>query len=656
MRALSDATAGMLKPVNLGPHDRLKIDVDKDLKDFICEITADTEGYSPTFHATRSWIQRIPERRELERFNQWSFAATDYTAEIIRAIWPDEKIIWKDEKALTLFNYLLVSTTQQDSNAEDYARWKADGSLPDLNGMELHREYPLAKYQQAATAISGNSRGYGLFMEQGTGKTPVVIARICSEAAKRDPSNPYRALVVCPKNVRLNWVREFERFATQPGKVEIIKGGEIKRITAFIRALVAEPDCKFCVAVISYESLVKSFDSMTHILDEICDGMFDLGVLDEGHYIKAPETARAKTAMRLRELCKKRLVLTGTPIGNSPLDLYSLFEFMGEGWSGFRSWQNFKSFYGVYKDGGEDSYKKLVGIQNLPFMKERLARLSFIIRKEEALPDLPDKVYDTDDVEMTERQQEVYDKIAADLLVEIESELDKSDNKAITINNILTKLLRLAQITCGYVTWDAVHDPVTLEELRPKSIEWFDDDPKLDRLVEILKEKGPNEKTIIWSCFVPCIERIHERLTKEGIDHVQFYGSTGDEARAEAERRFNYEPSCKVFLGNPKAGGTGLNLLGYPPHGGDDVTTNCNHVIYYAQDWSYITRQQSEDRAHRRGTRTNVRVTDLVVCESMDEEIRIRVLKKKMQAFEVTELREMLTGLSDLLKAEKERE
>ena len=97
MRALSDATADMLKPVNLGPHDRLKIDVDKDLKNFVCEITSDKEGYPPTFHATRSWIQRIPERRELERYNTWSFPATDYTAEIIRAVWPEDKIIWKDD-------------------------------------------------------------------------------------------------------------------------------------------------------------------------------------------------------------------------------------------------------------------------------------------------------------------------------------------------------------------------------------------------------------------------------------------------------------------------------------------------------------------------------------------------------------------------------
>jgi DNA repair protein RAD16 len=131
-------------------------------------------------------------------------------------------------------------------------------------------------------------------------------------------------------------------------------------------------------------------------------------------------------------------------------------------------------------------------------------------------------------------------------------------------------------------------------------------------------------------------------LTADGIDCVSFYGKTSDEQRKEAERRFNEDPNCKVFLGT-SAGGTGLNLLGYKPHCPDDYTTNADHVIYYSQNWS--PRTQMEDRNHRKGTRCNVRYTDLVVPKTIDEEIRARVIGKKIHALEVGDIREILQAV-----------
>jgi len=113
-----------------------------------------------------------------------------------------------------------------------------------------------------------------------------------------------------------------------------------------------------------------------------------------------------------------------------------------------------------------------------------------------------------------------------------------------------------------------------------------------------------------------------------------------------------------VFIGNPAAGGTGLNLIGYPPEGHeiyerlgktpDDWETNCNHVIYYSQDWSMVKRSQSEKRAHRRGTRAPVRVTDLVVPNTVDTEIREAVLDKTRNALEIGDLRRILERLSTM--------
>jgi SNF2 family DNA or RNA helicase len=426
------------------------------------------------------------------------------------------------------------------------------------------------------------------------------------------------------------------------GKVTVIRGGLVKRVTRVLEALVPEEGCQYSVVIMSYESMARSLEVLTSV-------DWDLVALDEAHFIKRPSTQRTQAAMKIRDSAKRRRLLTGTPVSNSPLDLFAQLEFLGAGWSGFRSWENFREFYGVFQNIEGTPHQKLVAIQNKPFLQERLARLSFTYRKDEALPDLPQKVYDTCEVEMTGPQAEAYEKVAEQLLLEIENDMDESGNKSLTINNILTKLLRLAQIACGYVVWDAAVDPMTLETVREKSLEWFTPDQKLDALVEILREKSPAEKTIVWSCFVPCIRAIHERLEKEGIDHVMYYGSTSEADRLEAERRFNLDPACRVFVGNPGAGGVGLNLPGSDPSKWgtpEDLGTDADHVIYYAQDWSYVKRAQSEDRNHGKNRcRKQVRVTDLVVPDTIDEEIRVRVLKKKMAALELSDIREILEAV-----------
>lgn len=111
--------------------------------------------------------------------------------------------------------------------------------------------------------------------------------------------------------------------------------------------------------------------------------------------------------------------------------------------------------------------------------------------------------------------------------------------------------------------------------------------------------------------------------------------------RERAVWAFNNDPTCTVFIGNPSAGGTAINLWGYNPER-PEMTTNCDRVIYYSQNWSMPVRSQSEDRCHRIGTRKSVRYTDLVVAGTIDEEIRARVLGKKMRAIEMQDLREVL--------------
>lgn len=676
MQALTTATAALLKPLHIASNDFIELSLDDEGGHFTATIFSKTPHGrgQPSHNAQFKFLERIPEKKELkgDRLPQWKLAATDYTSSIISHVWPKEQVLFKEEKARGVYDYLNLTVKQEERCAVNYAQFKehqeatlraralgmnktlwagyAPQLLSDVNGDEtLHSEFPLRLHQRVARRNAQLSDGFGLFMEQGTGKTPVGVSLICDEAAKvfADAGRMYRAIVVCPNAVRLNWVKEFQRFATVPGDVSVVRGNLVTRYEQFINAMIpSSPDSQFTVVVCGYETLRLTWELIETF-------PWDLAMLDESHAIKWPETQRAKYSFKLRDISQKRVVLTGTPVANSPLDIYAQFEFMQKGGSGFASWKEFRSFYGVFAkdEDGKDSKKgKLVALQNMPFMKERLTRKAFLVTKEQVLPDLPKKVYDVVEVEMGSRQAEVYEQVSTQLALEIENDIDNAGpNKQLTINNVLTKLLRLAQITSGFVTYDKLID-ADGNVVQPSTTEFFVPNVKLDMLVEILKEKGPLSKTLIWSNWVPDLLAIKARLDMEGLDFGLMYGQTKQVDRDEAERRLNEDPKCRGLIANAAVAGAGLNFLGYPPHHPELAETNVDHHIVYAQDWSRIKRDQLEDRSHRDGTRVQQRYTDLVVPESIDETIRARVVEKKAMALELSDIREILMSVKKAIK------
>jgi SNF2 family DNA or RNA helicase len=666
MKAFSVATKKYLSPperdyaLQYFRRDRLHLSLTRDIKKIASHFVADfynPSQYSPTGRRmpsmhTITWAGQFPEGKkilgEADTF-RLELPATDMVIERINHAMLPEQISFEDHETKIVYDEVLIRGLRADRNAEIYAKYKELKEVPS-HTFAHSAEFPLACYQQVCLFNFYHTPGYGLLLEQGTGKTPIAIARICNEAETvfKNENRMYRALIVCPKNVRANWQSEFEKFATTEGKITVLRGTAVDRIRQIYEAITNEEGCKYSIVICSYETLTRSFQALQLI-------NWDLGLLDESHYIKSNRTLRFKSAIKLRELCRSRAILTGTPITNTPLDLYTQFEFLGRGYSGFYTWKAFRKFFGQFRISEATGYEMLCGMQNIPFMQERLARYSFIVRQKDVMPELPDRVYDQIEIDMTDEQKQIYCEVRDRLAIEIENELDSNRPRQMVVNNVLTKLLRLAQITSGFVVWSPEYDDDG-NMLQPQMVDRFDPDYKLETLVEILKEKKPTDKTIIWSCWVPNIKTIRARLAIENIDCVTFYGATKDEDRLIAEERFNCDPACKVFLGNPAAGGTGLNLIGYPPPGHeiysrngkktpDDWETNCNHVIYYSQNWSPTARSQSEKRAHRRGTREPVRVTDLVVPGTIDHEIRVRVLAKQIRALEVSDLRKILDSV-----------
>jgi len=610
----------------LRPTDSLHLSMSDDGKQYRAEVRTSAASW-PSIAARNNWMYRIPGVTWDAGHFVLKAPATDVTALIMLAVWGISHITFDDEVTEMSFRVHITRFAMQRQLVEVQARFKSVKSLPADSPLGCD-ELPLAPYQRAAAYCAVRSEGYALLMEQGTGKTPVAIARADALSEKQGRTI---VLVVCPKAVMTNWQVEIDRFSTKNVETFQLRGGDIERRKIFMDAIVASTTHDWVAVMVSYETMVNSVSWLKAV-------MWNLIVVDESHYIKSSQTKRWKALKILREFSERRVIMTGTPIVNNVADLWTQLEFLGEGWSGFPSFEAFRKFYGQWISTGT-GYEVFTGLQNVPLLQERLARVSFSTRKKEAMPDLPDKTYDVIDVEMTAEQEKVYSVLASSLYAEIESELaSDSKNPSVTVNNVLVKLLRLAQITSGFVKLDGDIDGDG--EWVDGDVNRFDPNPKFEELVRIIKDTPSTSKIIVWACFVQDVRSIAARLKLEGVGHVTYYGGTKDADRQEAVRLFNNDRDTQVFVGNPAAGGTGLNLLG-----NCDEDTACDHVIYFSQGWSMATRAQSEDRAHRRGTKRPVQVTDLCVVDAIDFDIRKRVMSKRLTALAVQDVKEILNNV-----------
>lgn len=600
---------------------------------------------SPSHNARREVFRRFPEskylgKKDYSKSDQWELPGTDFVALILKYAIPENRLIFLDEEAKLLFEYLIKRFFVQQLRASTAAEYKINQVVPDtLPDYQVHPIRPLSEYQRVALQLALGQDGYALFMDKGTGKTAVSISTICHTAKRFD--RPLRVLVVCPNQVRLNWVNEARRFATIKGRAAVLRGTPLKRVEILYETVRKLDGYGFSMVIAGYDTVPVTMEALSMI-------PWDMIILDESHRIKSPKTKRFKALYKLGEETPHKLILTGTPIGNSPMDLWSQLEFLGKGYSGFSKFNNFANYYGEWEsDPSQPGVQRLIGFKNAPLLQERLAGCSFSITKEEAGLNLPEKVFDIVEVTMTKQQQEMYDKLAAQLIIEIEASFAESGPPSkVTANHVLTKLLRLAQITSGFLKFD---DRFTDEGelLQPGRIESIPGNPKLAELREMVLEENPKCKIVIWAVFIQDIKVISEMLTQEGIKHGVYRGGVSDANKEACVEAFNKDPEFRVIVANPASAGEGLDLLGYDKDDPDSSDTYAGHVIWYAKDWSAINYQQAIDRVHRRGTRMPVRITSLICPGSIDWEIHQRLELKEQIADAYTNLQDIMKSISE---------
>jgi len=430
-----------------------------------------------------------------------------------------------------------------------------------------------------------------LFMGCGTGKSKTAIDMAC---ARTQEGKIDSVLVICPFSIRNNWIEEIKVHSPIPAKCGVLKFNTKKAQREYGEFL-AETDCVKWL-IVAVESLAQGSGAKwaeKFLLSNKC-----MVVVDESSRIKNHKATRTGSCIGLGLLAEYRLIMTGTPITQGVLDLYSQFEFLDPQIIGMGDYYSFRNTYAIM---GGFNRKEVIGYQNVDELMDNIRPYVFQVSTEDALPDLPPKIYQIRRVQMSKPQKTMYDKINKDMII------PHNDDTMMVVQNALEKAMRLQQVTGG-------HYPVELydhlkEDTYTGIVAIEGKNPKIEELLSMADEMG-GASTIVWCKFVPEIKAVAAALRQKYGDNsvVEFYGAVDYDTRWENIRKFESGES-RFFVGNPTTGGIGINLI------------QASYVIYYSNSFSYEDRHQSEARAHRSGQTKTVVYVDLLCSNSIDSHV-----------------------------------
>jgi hypothetical protein len=427
--------------------------------------------------------------------------------------------------------------------------------------------------------LTANRFGGVLADDMGLGKTLQTLAWIAwLRETPADPQTPApnASLVVCPKSVMDNWRAEAERFYPSL-RVRLWRGEGAEEIEGARQGA---------------DLIVMNYAQLRLLSPAIATNQWLAAILDEAQYIKNPDSQTAQAARALK--ADHRLALTGTPIENRLLDLWSILAFAMPGVLGSRA-----------------HFLRRFNAQDDPLARRRLAgRVRPVLlrrAKSEVAKDLPDRVEEDLFCEMEGEQRLLYRaelKRARQILLRLKTNQELNDERF----NILTSLLRLRQICCHPALVDA-----KLREAESAKVNALED------LLGPLMEEG--NKVLVFSQFVTMLDLLREIVTDHEWPHFYLAGDT--ENRGELVQEFQSTKGGAVFLISLKAGGFGLNL------------TAASYVVLFDPWWNPAVENQAIDRTHRIGQTNKVMAYRLLMRESIEEKIRALQRQKAALAGDV---------------------
>jgi len=342
-----------------------------------------------------------------------------------------------------------------------------------------------------------------------------------------------------------------------------------------------------------------SYDFGKEFARRFLDSHNAMMAIDESTTIKTPTSNRTKNILKLRTLAKYRRILTGSPVTNSPLDLFSQCQFLGSWLLNTDSYYDFRSRYAEMRtiNLGSHSTNIVVGYRNLGELSKLIEPFSMRVLKDDCL-DLPEKTFMKRQITMTPQQEKLYKAMKKYAMAQLEG-------KALTTNNVMVQLMRLHQILCGHFT----ADDGTIQDIP---------NHRVTELMEILSEV--EGKVVIWSHYQRDIETIIKAIRKKyGRDDVvvDYYGKTTMEDRQDNIKKFQEDDNCRFFVGTTQTGGYGITL------------TAASTMVYYSNGYDLEKRLQSEARIDRIGQKYPMTYIDIVTEDTIDTKV-VKALRKKL--------------------------
>lgn len=514
------------------------------------------------------------------------FRATGANIEHILASWPEAKWIGGAEDILKKYlgQQVLAATT------------RVEKSLPPevINDKGYSYKRKPMEHQRRAFALSRDRKTFGLFMEQGTGKTKVALDT--AQWLFNKGEIEMMVVVAWPNGVHRNWV-DYEIPADVKSYYAEYWSSNWKakhRGKALFKFLTSPVKCLkiFCMNV---EALVSK-GAQDYLL-KLLTSHKCLLLIDQSASIKNPQAQRTKFLInKCSALAPYRRVLDGQPVAEGASELFSQFKFLDPWIIGHDTWTGFKAEFCEI-----GFFNEIKGYRNMDQLRAKIDGYSFRVRADECL-DLPPRIYKRWGFDLSMDEQRIYDELKVKSLATFSKDgnLEDEDN-TLEEHNALVKNMRLQQISSGW--WP-------LDKLKPISVP----PSRLEALLNLLQSIG-NDKALIYARFRADLAIIQKALATTA---VSYHGGVNEEDRRSAIARFMNDRQVTYFLGQPRSAGLGHTL------------TAAKHVIFYSNDHSLRLREECEKRAHRQGLKHRLIIWDLCAHETHDGNI-VRAFRAKKE-------------------------
>lgn len=524
---------------------------------------------------------------------EWSlFINFPYDEKVVNTIREYPTRYWdKDNKEweIPFKNFKSFIDSLPEFNFDIHGNWKAFEKkkvieLPNFNFKTKPFEHQIDGFNYGL-----NNDRWLLGDEQGLGKTKQVID---IAVAKKQLKGYKHCLIICGVNgLKWNWLNEIHTHSDEDGW---ILGQRFRNNKMYISSNADKLADLDALSSISSYFLITNVESLrdekiTSKIASLCKSHdIDIVAIDEIHKCKNPTSQQGKGILKIQPEC--RIAMTGTPLMNTPFDLFIILK-----WLGYEkhSFYQFKQHYGRF--GGYGGYE-VVGYRYLDDLQNQLDEIMLRRLKNDVL-DLPEKTHITEYVEMTPKQRQIYNEVTAEIKMNID--------QIKAANNPLAELIRMRQAT-GYTG-------ILSSKVKESA--------KLDRMEELVEEAVQNgKKVVIFSNWTQITHAIEERLRKKYSNIAVITGETKDDERQRMVTMFQQFENCPVIVGTIGAMGTGITL------------TAGTVEIFMDEPWNRANKEQAEDRCHRVGTKENVTIYTLVCKDSIDEKINELVERKGLMA------------------------